>query len=179
MVTPDQLGQDPPGRRKRRWPGIMFGIAGGFILLAAGASIGGAAAGNPHPAATVTATATVPGPDTTETVTESPPPPAAGTEIGTWSGTGNQVTPPFDVPGSGNYIVTWTYSGNTDTSFGGNSPDNFSIQNTDDGYGNLPNDIASSGHGSTEITSSTASTARFNVQANGNARWTITVKSAD
>jgi hypothetical protein len=40
----------------------------------------------------------------------------------------------------------------------------------------MPNDIASSGHGSTEI--SGGNTDSFNVQADSTCSWTITVKSA-
>jgi hypothetical protein len=40
----------------------------------------------------------------------------------------------------------------------------------------MPNDIASSGHGSTEITGANADS--FDVQADCTCSWTITVKSA-
>jgi hypothetical protein len=128
----------------------------------------------PGPKVTVTATQTVPGPTVTQTV--SAPPPAPGATIGKWSGTGNQVTPAFNVPDSGNYIVTWSYYGNVDTSLGSSQATNFSIQETGGGSGgDLPNDIAASGSGSTEVTSASG-TDSFNVQAIGH--WTITVKSA-
>src|SRR5512146_1514657 len=99
------------------------------------------------PGATVTKTVPVPGPVVTKEVPAPPPP--AGTQIGSWSGTGNAHTPSFNAPASGNYVVSWTYSGNSDQ-FGGS---NFAIEATDpDAYtGSLPNDIASSGSGSTEI----------------------------
>jgi hypothetical protein len=43
----------------------------------------------------------------------------------------------------------------------------------------MPNDIASSGHGSTEITGANGgNTDSFNVQADCTCSWTITVKSA-
>jgi hypothetical protein len=85
------------------------------------------------------------------------------------------VTPAFNVPPSGDYIVSWTFSGNdTDGVQGG---DNFIIATTSTAGagGDLPNDIATSGSGSTEITSDSG-TDSFNVQATGS--WTITVKSA-
>ncbi len=140
-------------------------------LVATGCS---SSAAKPSPAVTVTAMQTVPGPETTVTV--SPPPPAAGAKIGHWSGSGNQVTSAFNVPDGGNYIVTWSYYENNDTSFGDSSPSNFSIQNTSDGYGQLPNDIAASGSGSTEITGVSGATDRFNVASVGH--WSITVKAA-
>jgi hypothetical protein len=34
------------------------------------------------------------------------PPPPAGSAIGKWSGTGNEVTPAFSAPASGDYIVS-------------------------------------------------------------------------
>lgn len=150
---------------------VMLAVALAIAGLAAGC---GSSAAKPGPAVTVTATQTVPGPETTVTV--SPPPPAAGAKIGHWSGSGNQVTPAFDVPDGGSYIVTWSYYGNSDTSFGDSSPSNFSIQNTSDGYGQLPNDIAASGSGSTEITGVSGATDRFNVGSVGH--WSITVKAA-
>lgn len=125
------------------------------------------------PGTTITTTVTVPGATITQTV--SPPPPPAGTQIGTWSGTGNQVTPAFNAPASGDYIVRWTFSGNdADGSAGG---DNFIIGVTDssaDALG-LPNTIATSGSGSTEVTGASG-VETFNVQATGS--WTITVTSA-
>jgi hypothetical protein len=73
-------------------------------------------------------------------------------------------------------VVSWSYSGNVDNSFGTSQPSNFAIQNTGDGMGlGLPNDIAASGHGSTEVTGASG-TESFNVQAVGS--WTITVKAA-
>jgi hypothetical protein len=126
------------------------------------------------PGPTVTTTVPVPGPTVTTTVPAPPPP--AGTAIGTFNGTGNQVTPAFNVPGSGNYIVAWSYTGNVDNSLGSSQPTNFSISETGSGIGgNLPNDIATSGHGSTEVTGA-GSTDSLNVQAAGS--WTITITSA-
>jgi hypothetical protein len=125
------------------------------------------------PGPTVSVTVQVPGPTVTQTV--SAPPPAAGTKMGSWSGTGNQVTPAFNAPASGNYIVKWTFSGNdTDGTPGG---DNFSIGATDSAANalGLPNVIETSGSGSTEVTEASG-TESFNVQASGS--WTITVTSA-
>ena len=127
------------------------------------------------PGPTVTTTVEVPGP--TVTVTASPSPPPTGTSLGTWSGTGNENTPAFSAPQSGDYVVSWTYSNNVDPSIGGGT--NFSISATDPNAsgGNLPNDIATSGSGSTEITGVTPGDAEsFNVQAAG--QWTIKVVSA-
>lgn len=125
------------------------------------------------PGPTVVKTVQVPGPAVTVTVTAPPPP--AGTVIGKWSGTGNENTPAFNAPASGDYVVSWSYSGNDDPSFGGAT--NFSIQATDssaEGLG-LPDDIAASGSGSTEVTNASG-VESFNVDAVGS--WTITVKSA-
>jgi hypothetical protein len=161
---------------------IALQVAGAAALVGIGAAIGSAgsspSASSPAPAVTVTASAAAaaPAPAVTVTETVSPPPPAAGEKIATFKGSGNAVTPPFNVPDSGNYIVTWYYSGNVDTSFGNSQPANFSVANTGDGLGgDLPNDIAASGHGSTEVTGGTG-TDRFNVQAAGS--WTITVTAA-
>lgn len=156
----------------------MKRIAVAAVIAAAGTAIAGCSsagsgAHDPAPRVTVTATQTVPGPETTVTV--SPQPPGPGSKIGHWSGTGNQVTPAFNVPDGGSYVVIWTYYGNNDTSFGDSQPTNFSIQNTSDGSGQLPNDIAASGSGSTEITGVSGSTDRFNVEAAGH--WSITVKT--
>jgi hypothetical protein len=72
--------------------------------------------------------------------------------------------------------VSWNYSGNADNSFGSSSATNFSISPTDQNAfeGDLPNDIASPGAGSTEITGVTPGHPEsFNVQAAG--QWTIKV----
>jgi hypothetical protein len=153
---------------------MRTGVAAIAIL---GAGIGiGAAAGQHTTVRTVvvhrTTVREVPGPTITKTVPAPPPP--AGSVIGTWSGTGNQVTPAFNAPASGNYIVKWTFSGNAD-SYGGS---NFAISTTDqsaEGLG-LPNVIQSSGSGSTEVTGATGASESFNVEATGS--WTITVVSA-
>jgi hypothetical protein len=128
---------------------------------------------------TKTVTVTTPGPTVTQTVpgptvTVSPPPPAAGSVIGTFSGTGNQVTKAFNVPSDGNFVVQWKYSGNI---FGGgdDSGTNFIVADVDNDGDSLPNSIGVSGSGSTEVTGASGTDA-FNVQATGN--WTLTVISA-
>jgi hypothetical protein len=145
--------------------------AGAAALVAI--AVGACSSTKTVPGPTITKTVTVPGPTTTQTV--SPPPPPAGTQIGTWSGTGNQVTPAFNAPTSGDYIVKWTFSGNdADGAAGG---DNFIISATDSSAEalGLPNTIATSGSGSTEVTEASG-VETFNVQATGS--WTITVTSA-
>jgi hypothetical protein len=153
-----------------------FGIAGAAVIVGLGT---GCAGGNTtatvtHTAAgpTVTQTASVPGPTVTVTQTVSAPPPPAGSVIDTFNGKGTQVTPKFNVPAGGGYIVTWSYSGNSDPSLGGAT--NFSIASNGNGFGNLPNDIAESGKGSTEVTGA-GTTDSLNVQAAGS--WTITIKA--
>ena len=182
MSTPtipqQQQQQEPPPQPKGHrvlW-GIGAAVAAG-ALIGIGVAIG--SSGNSTKTVTVpgpTITQTVPGPETTVTVTASPPPPATGAVIATFKGHGTENTGPFTVPDSGNYLVSWSYSGNVDNSFGSSQATNFSIQNTGDGYGDLPNDIAASGHGSTEVTGSSKATESFNVDAVGS--WTITVKAA-
>jgi hypothetical protein len=176
---------NPPPRKRFRSK-RFFAVAG---TVAAGALIGGivgSATGKttiqvqriavPGPVSTKTVIQRVPVPGPTKTITKTvtvqAPPPPAGAKIGTWSGTGNQVTPAFNVPSSGDYIVKWSYSGNSD-SYGGS---NFAITENGSGLGgDLPNDIAASGQGSTEVTGA-ESTDSFNVEALGS--WTITVISA-
>lgn len=168
----------PPKKQHRVLKGIgAVVIAGG--LLGIGAAIG--ASGNSTgartatvPGPTITRTVTVPGPATT--VTASPPPAATGSVIATFKGSGTENTGPFHVPASGDYLVFWSYSGNVERSFGQAQPTNFAISETGSGMAtSLPNDIATSGHGSTEITAASG-TDSFNVQATGS--WTITVKAA-
>jgi hypothetical protein len=155
----------PPKKQHRALKGVgAVVIAGGLIGI--GAAIG--SSGNSTstrtitvPGPTITKTVTVPGPAVT--VTASPPPPATGSVIATFKGSGNENTEPFNVPDSGNYIVTWSYSGNVDTSFGGSQPANFAISETGSGLSiGLPNDIAASGHGSTDVTGA-GGTDSFNV----------------
>ena len=124
----------------------------------------------------VTKTVKVPGPVRTVTVKVPAPPPAPGEVIDTFRGTGNQTTPAFNVPDDGSYTVRWTYSGNVDSSFGSSSPTNFAIEETGSGEAlGLPNDIASSGQGSTTITDADA-TDRLNVEGAGS--WSITIQAA-
>lgn len=152
--------------------------AGLAIAFGAGAGIGNASAGNTASPAPVIRT--VPGPTVTQTVagptvTASPPAPASGQLIGKWHGSGNENTPSFNA--NGNIVVSWNYSGNIDPSIGGGT--NFSISNTNSNAytGTLPNDIAVSGHGSTEITDDTGPES-FNVQSAPGCNWTITVTAA-
>jgi hypothetical protein len=168
----------PPPRPRRRPLRIIGAVIGGLALLGIGAGIGAAAG---HSTTTVTNTVTktvtvkVPGPTITKTVTVPAPPPPTGTTIGNWSGTGNQVTPAFNAPASGDYIVSWSYSGNVDPTIGGGT--NFAITATDSSATalGLPNNIAASGSGSTEVTGASG-VESFNVQATG--QWTIKVVSA-
>jgi hypothetical protein len=106
---------------------------------------------------------------------QPPPPPPAPvappqpTTILKLSGSGNAVTPAFAVPSAGEYEVVWSYSGNRDE-FG---PSNFIIDNTGDGLGmGLANDIAASGHGSTEVVDADGQD-RLTVQSEG--QWSVTV----
>ncbi len=187
MSTPtipqQQQQQQPPrpGKSHRVLKGVGAVVAAG-ALIGIGAAIG--SSGNSTktvtvPGPTITKTVPVPGPTVTtpgKTVTVSPPPPATGSVIATFKGTGNENTGKFTVPDSGNYIVAWSYSGNVDTAFGQSQAPNFAIQETGDGMSlGLPNDIAASGHGSTEVTGASG-TDSFNVEAAGS--WTITVKAA-
>lgn len=133
----------------------------------------------PGPTVYKTKTVKVPGPTVYKTRTVYAPATQGptGTTIASYSGTGNQVTGSFTVPSSGDYIVAWRYWGNNDCSLGSCSASNFSISDTNTGGlpGNTPNDIASSGSGSTEDTGMSGGQS-FNVGALGS--WTITVKSA-
>ncbi len=149
------------------------GIVGVGLAICLGACSRTSTVSRTIPGPTITATVQVAGPTVTQTV--SAPPPPAGTEIGSWSGTGNQVTPAFNAPSSGDYIVAWTFSGNdADGAPGG---DNFIISDTDTAAIalSLPNVIATYGSGSTEVTGASG-VESFNVQATGN--WTIKVTSA-
>jgi hypothetical protein len=69
-----------------------------------------------------------------------------------------------------------TFSGNT-TGYGG---DNFIVNPTDSNVNALstPNDIATSGSGSTEVTQDPGPTDAFNVQADDGDTWTIKVVAA-
>jgi hypothetical protein len=112
------------------------------------------------------------------TVTVSPPPPAPGVQVFRYSGHGTQVTPSFDVPSTGDYTVTWSFSGNSD---GYGNGGNFIAQLTQPGVigaMGLPNDIASSGHGSTEVDGDPSASEAFNVQSEDSSSWTVTVASA-
>lgn len=135
----------------------------------------------PGPVTTKTVTVKVPVPGPTKTIiktkTVQAPPPPTGSKIFGYTGSGNENTPAFNVPGSGDYIVSWTFSGNSD---GFGNGDNFNITATNQGLFSalgLPNDIADSGHGSTEITGDSGAES-FNVQAADSSTWTISIVSA-
>ena len=155
----------PPASKPRRKRGLKVALTAVAAVAILGAGIGIGAAAHTHVTTrTVTVTKTVPA-----------PPPPAGTVVGTWSGTGNQATPAFNAPASGNYVVSWTYSGNIDPQMGG--ANNFIINANDQSAmaDGLPNDIAASGSGSTEVTGASG-VESFNVQATG--QWTIKVVTA-
>ena len=155
----------PPASKPRRKRGLNVALTAVAAVAILGAGIGIGAAAHTHVTTrTVTVTKTVPA-----------PPPPAGTVVGTWSGTGNQATPAFNAPASGNYVVSWTYSGNIDPQMGG--ANNFIINANDQSAmaDGLPNDIAASGSGSTEVTGASG-VESFNVQATG--QWTIKVVTA-
>jgi hypothetical protein len=171
-------GMNAPRPRKQR-VGVKplacaaIGIVGAGLAVATGACSSTNTVTRTIPGPTVTATVQVAGPTVTQTV--SAPPPPVGTKIGSWSGTGNQVTPAFNAPSSGDYIIAWSFSGNdTDGATGG---DNFIISDTDSAATalSLPNTIATSGSGSAEVTGASG-VESFNVQATGS--WTITATSA-
>ena len=178
--TPAQLTQiqpSPPKKSQHRVLKVVGAVVAAGALIGIGAAIG--SSGNSTKTVTVprpTITQTVPGPNVTQQVTVSPPPAATGTTIATFRGSGNDNTGSFNVPDSGNYLVAWSYRRNNECSLGSCQAANFSISETGSGLGgDLPNDIAASGHGSTEVTGASG-TDRFNVQAVGS--WTITVKAA-
>lgn len=170
----------------------------GSVALVATLGIGigiGAGVGSSHTTAqtTVTKTVSVPGPTKTvnhnvvkdvpgptktviKTVTVPAPPPPAGAKVATFNGTGTETTPAFNVPSSGDYIVAWSFSNNDQQGDGG---DNFIMAATSQSVDtiSLPNDIATSGHGSTEVTGDSGSDS-FNVQADDTASWTVTITAA-
>lgn len=125
---------------------------------------------------THTVTKDVPGPVQTKTVYEPASDGPAGTKLATYTGSGNEATPSFQAPASGDYTITWSFSGNDEQADGG---DNFAIQATDqqaDALG-LPNDIQTSGNGSTEVTGASG-TESFNVTADQTCSWSISITSA-
>lgn len=195
---PPWAPQPPP--RKPGWFSVrkraLLTALGVVAAFAVGSAIG--ASGHAQtvtktvagPAQVKTVTRNVPVPGETKTVTKKVPGPAvtkvrtvyvpasqgpAGTVIASYSGTGNENTGSFPVPSSGDYVVKWAYSGNSNPSLGGAA--NFSVSATDNTgmTGSYPNDIATSGSGSTEDTSMSGMQS-FNVQAAG--QWTISVTSA-
>lgn len=188
MITPDTIGSEPPRRRARvpRWARIAFSIAGAFILLGIGASIGASSArtaAKPEPSVTVYtpgARVTVP----PETVTAAPvtvtatPQARPGQVLLRHSGSGNWNSAPFQVSGdSPQLTVTYSYSGNGSDG----SPDNFTadIENGSDDQ-LVANDIAWSGGKTTSIypdtTTGGGTSYHLAVQATGS--WTFTVTEA-
>lgn len=196
MYNTQATQETVPAPKPRKWPKRVGAVVALAAALGIGAAIGSAGSTTKTvtvqgPTHIVTKTVTVPGPARTvikdvpgptkyitKTVTRTvqAPPPAPGQEITTFNGTGNENTPAFNVPASGDYVVAWTFSGNADSFGGGGS--NFIIDNTGSGLGfGLANDIATSGHGSTEVTGGSG-TDSFNVQAADSASWTLTVTAA-
>jgi hypothetical protein len=170
-VTPQTPAPQPKPRKHWIRDTLALGVA-----LAAGLLIGNAVGSTGrHTTDYVYKDVATPGSGQTTTITVAPPAPAPGTQVGTWSGSGNENTPAFNVPASGDYVVSWTYSGNNNGF--DSSGANFIIEITNSGVlsAGLPNDIAVSGSGSTEITGDSG-TESFNVQATGS--WTITVVTA-
>jgi hypothetical protein len=164
-------------RRHRKWAAVL-GIAAIIVTSAvAGIAVGAANSTRHVPGPRVTVTQEVPGPVRTETIIQTvpAPPPPAGTVLDTFHGTGSQVTPAFNVPPTTDYVVKWSYSANLDTSFGSATPANFAIGSNGSGTGDLPDDIAAAGSGSTEVTGA-GSADSLNVEATGN--WTIVIVSA-
>lgn len=170
VTTQQQVPQQP---RRRRWLRRLAMAVAFVAVFVIGIVIG--SAGSTTKTVNKPVYVAVPSPSPSPvTVTVTPPPPPPATTIATFRGSGNANTGTFTVPDSGNYVVSWSYSGNS-TGSGG---DNFSISETSGGgFGDLPNDIAVSGHGSTEVTNASG-TDSFNVQADASCSWTITVKSA-
>lgn len=172
----------------KRFAKAGIAVAAGAALIGIGAAIGSAGSSTaaiakpvtvtrqvpvPGETKTVTVKVPVPGPTKTVTVSVPAPPPAPGDVISTYSGNGSQVTPAFNVPDDGDFIVAWSYSGNWDDGQGSN----FIVTDNGSSLGalSLPNTIASSGSGSTEVTGANA-TDSLNVQAIGH--WTLTIRAA-
>lgn len=130
----------------------------------------------PGETATVPVKVPVPGPTITKTVTVPAPPPSPGQQVAKFSGSGNESTPAFNVPDSGDYVVSWQFSGNGD-GFGNGGNFIMSATNSAADVFSLPNDIASSGSGSTEVTGDSG-TDSFNVQAEDGSSWTVTIVAA-
>jgi hypothetical protein len=179
------IGGGGPKHRARHTGRKILTAVAGLALFGIGIGIG---AGTASSSATKTVVVnhtlapqviTVPGPTKTviKTKTVQAPAPSQGSVIDTFHGTGNDVTPEFNVPSDGNYIVSWTFSNNT---FGNGdmSGTNFILSTTGaNDISNLANDIAVSGHGSGEVQMA-GSTDSIGVQAGDNASWTLTIKSA-
>ena len=162
--------RDPHRRPFYRRHPVLSIVTSLGLLIVAGAAVAGVSGGQSkvalEPAPVVTQTGNAP----VEPTATSAPEPAA--TLLSQDGHGSEATRAF-TSNSGNYLVSWTYSGNGD-SFG---PSNFIM--TEDGGSDfnslsLPDDIASIGHGSTEVTNDSGSH-KFNVQSVGD--WTVKVVS--
>lgn len=174
---PQGYQYQPPMPRKKshKVRNTFLGIGGGLIaiiVISVAASGGSGGGSSSVPASGSSATVQQP------SKAPSPAAPAPGNVIAKYHGSGSDTTPHFKVPSNGVYDVSWSYYGNVDNSLGESMPDNFNIENTGDGDGmDLPNDVKTSGSGSTEVTDGDG-TDSFNVQANSAAHWTITIKTA-
>lgn len=181
QYNPQQSYQfQPPAPRKKshKVRNTFLGIGGGIvaiIVITVAASGGNGGGSSTVPASQPSATN---GTAQQPAQAARPAAPAPGSVIAKYSGRGNEATPHFKVPSDGVYDVSWSYYGNVDNSLGESVPDNFNIMNTGDGMAmGLPDDVKSSGSGSTEVTGGDG-TDSFNVQSNSAAHWTITVKTA-
>lgn len=170
---PEPHSYSPPPRRRRRWPWVVGGIVGTVTLVSvvsAVASSSSSAPAVPHSTVSAAPVPTAPAPSTPAAQPVAFKPQTLLSD----QGMGTQTTRQF-TSDSGNYIVSWVYTGNVQ----GGIASNF-ILSEDGGndfasdMASLPNDIASAGHGSTEITGDTG-THRFNVQSVGS--WTLKVTS--
>jgi hypothetical protein len=172
----------PAGHRAPRHTGrkILIGVAG-LALLGVGIGIGAGTASSTTKTVTVNHTmmqnVPVPGPTKTIIKTMPAPAPMQGSTIKKFTGSGNQVTPEFNVPSDGNYIVKWQFSNNNDTMGGGATNFIISTTGTDDSTSGLANDIASQGSGSGEVQMA-GSTDSLSIQASDSASWTVTVVAA-
>ena len=175
MYNSDYTQPPQPPRKRHRVRNVLLGILGAFVLL-----IVLLVALAPSGTTTHNATAQ---PAITHSATAQPAAttaPAAPQTLLSFTGHGNESTPPFNA--SGDFTVSWAYSGNVDSSLGSPAPDNFIVvmdtpgQGEDVGF-NGPNDIQASGTGSQTVSGDSGSH-YFTVQANGASTWTIKVITA-
>src|ERR1700679_3640680 len=95
-VTSAMNAPKPRKQRIKPFTYAATGLAGIGLAVSVGACGSTTTVTRTVPGPTVTATVQVAGPTVTETA--SAPPPATGTKLGSWSGSGNQVTPAFNAP---------------------------------------------------------------------------------